>query len=87
MKRVVFTRLSIALGLRNHEPILKNEHTDPGYQTRFEQVFNKSGDQVTMKEVTQATASFERTVSAGDAPFNQYHYGRDRSLARASSLI
>lgn len=31
-----------------------------------------------MKEVTQAIASFERTVVAGNSPFDRWYYGMMR---------
>ncbi|HXK08128.1 MAG TPA: cytochrome c peroxidase [Vicinamibacteria bacterium] len=65
----------VEMGLKDHEPILKIVHSDPAYVTAFKQVFGKKGPQVTMKEVEQAIASFERTQVAGDSPFDRYFYG------------
>jgi cytochrome c peroxidase len=67
----------VEMGLVNHEPVLKIVRTDPDYVARFKKVFNKEGEQVTMKEVQQAIASFERTIVAGDSPFDRWHYGGD----------
>jgi cytochrome c peroxidase len=66
-------------GLLNHDPILSVVRTDPGYVQAFQTVFGKSGQAVTMTEVSQAIASFERTVVAGDSPFDRYYFGGDRS--------
>jgi cytochrome c peroxidase len=68
----------VEMGLVNHEPVLKIVRTDPDYVARFKKVFNKEGEQVTMKEVQQAIASFERTIVAGDSPFDRWYYGGDQ---------
>src|SRR5512136_586585 len=65
----------VEMGLKDHEPILKIVRTDPAYVKAFEQVFGKKGAQVTMTEVQQAIAAFERTQLAGDSPFDRYFYG------------
>lgn len=49
--------------------------SDPDYVTAFNEVFGKTGHQITMREVTLAIASFERTVVAGNSPFDRYFYG------------
>lgn len=67
----------VEMGLVNHDPVLKIVRTDPDYVARFKKVFNKEGEQVTMKEVQQAIASFERTIVSGDSPFDRWHYGGD----------
>ena len=67
----------VEMGLANHDPVLKIVRTDPEYTARFKQVFNKEGEQITMKEVQQAIASFERTIVSGDSPFDRWHYSGD----------
>lgn len=67
----------VEMGLANHDPVLKIVRTDPDYTARFKKVFNKEGEQVTMKEVQQAIASFERTIVSGDSPFDRWHYAGD----------
>ena len=61
-------------GLVDHEPILEIVRTDPDYVAAFIEVFGKKGDEITMREVTLAIASFERTVIAGNSPFDRYFY-------------
>lgn len=65
----------VEMGLKDHEPILKIVRTDPDYVKAFEKVFKKSGKGITMTEVTQAIAAFERTVVSGNSPFDRYQYG------------
>jgi cytochrome c peroxidase len=67
----------VEMGLKDHQPILQIVRTDPQYVDAFKKVFGKSGEQVTMKEVTQAIAAFERTIVAGDSPFDRWRFGGD----------
>ncbi len=62
-------------GLADHGPILEIVRTDPDYVAAFSEVFGKTGDEITMREVTLAIAAFERTVIAGNSPFDRYFYG------------
>lgn len=68
----------VEMGLKDHQPILKIVRSDPDYTKAFKAVFGKSGEAITMKEVMQAIASFERTVVAGDSPFDRYWFGGDK---------
>jgi cytochrome c peroxidase len=65
------------MGLKDHQPILKIVRSDPAYVKAFQQVFGKKGREITMKEVQQAIAAFERTKVAGDSPFDRYYFGGD----------
>jgi cytochrome c peroxidase len=65
----------VEMGLEDHEPVLKVARTDPEYVKAFKRVFGKSGDDVTMTEVTRAIASFERTKIAANSPFDRYYFG------------
>jgi cytochrome c peroxidase len=64
-------------GLADHEPILEIVRSDPEYVEAFKKVFGKNGEDVTMREVTMAIASFERTIVSGNSPFDRYYYGGD----------
>jgi cytochrome c peroxidase len=66
----------VEMGLADHNPVLKVVRTDPEYVASFKKVFGKEGEQVTMKEVQQAIASFERTIVSGDSPFDQWYFGK-----------
>ena len=65
----------VEMGLPNHDPILKIVRTDPEYAKAFQTVFAKSGNAITMVEVTQAIASFERTQVSGNSPFDRWYFG------------
>jgi cytochrome c peroxidase len=67
----------VEMGLPSHQPILDIVRKDPEYAKAFKAVFGKSGDQVTMDEVTAAIAAFERTQVSGGSAFDRYRYGGD----------
>lgn len=74
------------MGLPNHEPVLKLVRTDPEYAKAFKAVFGKSGEQLTMEEVKKAIASFERTLVAGDSPFDRYYFGGDKKAMTPAQI-
>lgn len=76
----------VEMGLKNHDPVLKIVRTDPEYKASFKAVFNKSGKQITMKEVKQAIASFERTVISGNSPFDRWRYGNDKTAMSPAQI-
>lgn len=67
----------VEMGLPDYGPILDIVRNDPEYQSLFTQAFDKSGNAITMDEVTRAIAAFERTQIAGNSPFDRYQYGGD----------
>lgn len=69
----------VEMGLENHEPILNIVRSDKDYVKAFKKVFGKTGEVITMKEVTQAIASFERTQVAGNSPFDRWFYGGEEN--------
>lgn len=69
----------VEMGLTNHDPVLAIVRTDPEYIAAFRKAFNKEPLQVTMREVQQAIASFERTLISGDSPFDQWYFGRQQN--------
>ncbi|HNR23207.1 MAG TPA: cytochrome c peroxidase [Steroidobacteraceae bacterium] len=76
----------IEMGLPNHDPILAIVRTDPEYVAAFSAVFGKSGEAITIREVTQAIAAFERTLVSGDSPFDRYYFGGDKSALSAAAI-
>jgi len=73
----------VEMGLKDHQPILDIVKSDPEYTQAFKKVFGKSGDEITMTEVTRAIAAFERTIVSGDSPFDRYFYGGDADALTA----
>ncbi len=74
----------VEMGLKDHEPILAIVRADPEYARAFQAVFGKSGEAVTMREVTQAIAAFERAQIAGDSPFDRWYFGGEDGALTAA---
>lgn len=64
-------------GLKDHQPILDVIRKDPDYPNAFKAVFDIDADQLTIGHVAKAIASFERTLVAGDSPFDRYYFASD----------
>ncbi len=62
-------------GLPNHEPLLEVVRKDERYVEAFKQVFGVGARDITMDHVAKAIAAFERTLVAGDSPFDRWRYG------------
>jgi cytochrome c peroxidase len=76
----------VEMGLENHEPILKVVRTDPKYLQLFQKAFDITGDRITMEEVQHALATFERTLIAGNSPFDRYYYGGDKTAMSPAAI-
>ncbi len=74
----------VEMGLSDHEPILAVIRKDPEYLGAFKDVFGKTGEAITMKEVTQAIASFERDQVLGDTPFDRWYFGGEEGAMTAA---
>jgi cytochrome c peroxidase len=53
----------------------------PGYREQFQKVF---GTEVTDEGIAKAIGAFERTLLAGDAPFDRYKAGDEDALSEAA---
>ncbi len=73
-------------GLKSHEPILEVIRKDDQYVKAFKEVFGVGPNEITIDHVVKAIAAFERTVVAGDSPFDRYMYGGDKSAMSASAI-
>lgn len=73
-------------GMADYDPILKIIREDAGYQLAFQSVFMISMDEVNMDHVAKAIASFERTLVAGNSPFDRFYFQRDQSALNAAQL-
>jgi cytochrome c peroxidase len=52
----------------------------------FEKAFGIKPQQITLKEVKKAIASFERTLVAGDSPFDRYFFGLDKKAMSPAAI-
>src|SRR5262249_14307227 len=68
----------IELGLeRPGSAMLQRLHGEPRYQPLFERAFGAGPDLYTVEHVTQALASFERSIISASSPYDRYHSERD----------
>lgn len=73
----------VEMGLPDHQPILDVIAADQAYQQAFAEAFGISGDAITLQQVLQAIAAFERTIISGDSPFDRYYFGGDENALTA----
>jgi cytochrome c peroxidase len=70
---------SVEHGLKDYTKIINVVRSDTHYLQMFKQVFNISADKISIEHISKAIASFERTLIAGNSPFDQYYFGRDHT--------
>jgi cytochrome c peroxidase len=76
----------VEMGLPNHEPILKIVRSDPTYVQMFKGAFGIEPAAITMEHVKMAIASFERTIVAGDSPFDRWYFGGEKTAMSDSAI-
>ena len=68
----------IELGMTGKEDVLVERlKSDERYRKLFAAAFPTQSDPISVRTVTQAVASFERTIFSGDAPYDRYKNGDD----------
>ena len=73
-------------GLPDHEALLEVIRNDPSYVKEFRDVFGVDAGDISIEHYAMAIASFERTVVAGDSPFDRYLYGGDKSAMSEAAI-
>lgn len=73
----------VEMALPSHDPILAIVRSDEEYSNAFDAVYGKSGDAVTMDEVTNAIAAFESMQVSGGSPFDQWYFRGAETLTEA----
>ncbi len=73
-------------GLNNYEVVLNIVRNDPDYTKQFKTVFDIDSEQITIDHVVKAIASFERTLIAGDSPFDRYFFGSDKEAMSEGAI-
>jgi cytochrome c peroxidase len=74
-------------GLPNHAALVEVIRNDPSYVEAFKEVFGvKDASEITIDQYAAAVASFERTIIAGDSPFDRYYYGGDKSAMSEAAI-
>lgn len=73
----------VEMAMASHDDVVKEVARLQGYQPLFEKAY---GDKkITMTRIAQAIASYERTVLAGNAPYDRYRAG-DKSAMSAQQV-
>jgi cytochrome c peroxidase len=76
----------LELGLKGHEPrFLGALRGDPLYQRLFPKAFPGESDTFTLKNVTKAIATFERTIISMRSPYDRYRWGGEASAISDSA--
>jgi len=73
-------------GLADHTPLLDVIRKDQDYVSAFKSVFGVDAEAISMDHVAMAIASFERTVIAGDSPFDRYYYADDKKAMTPAQI-
>lgn len=63
------------------EVVVERLNKIAGYKAQFQEVF---GTDVTLKNIGKAIAAYERTVLAGDSPYDRYKAGDEKALSEAA---
>src|SRR5205085_7277678 len=69
------------MGSQTNEQIVARLRGDMDYVKRFERIF---GGGVTMDAIAKALAAYERTLVAGNSPFDRYQAGDSNALSAAA---
>jgi cytochrome c peroxidase len=73
--------------LRNEDDLVRRLRANESYAAQFLSAFpGDPGPAVTSAHIAQALASFERTLIAGDSPFDEYYFGHRPAALSASAL-
>ncbi len=67
----------VEMALPSHDVILEIIRGDKDYVAAFKGVFGVAPEDITMTEVTQAIAAFERTKVSGNSAFDRWYFGGD----------
>jgi cytochrome c peroxidase len=80
----MFNEHPVELGVQE-SAFLQTLRSDPKYTVLFEQAFPDEAERMTMKNVTKAIASFERSIISAQSPYDRYHYGGDDNAVSTSA--
>lgn len=72
-------------GLAGEAALLAIVRADPAYARQFRQAFGADADGITAARIGQAIASFERTLVAGNSPFDRYYYRQELAALSPSA--
>ena len=82
----MFGESPVELGMAGKEDLLVQRLTrDARYRKLFAAAFPGQSDPISVRAVTQAIASVERTILSGDSPYDRYRNGDDPNAISASA--
>ena len=73
-------------GLPDLEALVEILRKDTSYVKAFKEVYGVEAADITIDQYADAIASFERTLIAGDSPFDRYQYGGDKSAMSEAAI-
>ncbi len=73
-------------GLADIGVLVEKIRSEPSYVEAFKAVFGVKAQDITADHFADAIASFERTIIAGDSPFDRYQYGGDESAMSEAAV-
>jgi cytochrome c peroxidase len=69
---------------QGHDVCASKLDADPAYRAQFQKAFGPGP--ATMGKVTNAIASFERTIVSGNSPFDRYQFGGDKKALGPAAI-
>lgn len=73
-------------GLANEHAVQAILSMDADYTSAFRRLFGEVKDGPSIREVAVALAAYERTLVAGDSPFDRYQFGHDAKALSAAAI-
>ncbi len=73
----------IEMGMENHDAVVKRISKIPGYKSEFKKVFGQ-GDAITIDQVAQAIAAYERTLITPESAYDRYLKGDKKALTASA---
>ncbi|BAZ37287.1 di-heme cytochrome c peroxidase [Calothrix sp. NIES-4101] len=82
----MFGERPVEMGLRGKEKdILKMLREDKTYQQLFAAAFGRGDNNINLKNLTKALASFQRSLISVNSPYDEYRYGNDKNAISAAA--
>jgi len=75
----------LEMGMPDGEAVLSIVRGDDTYQAQFNQVFGVTSRQIALAHIAKAIASFERTLIAGNSPFDRYYFAKESEALSQSA--
>jgi cytochrome c peroxidase len=66
-------------GLPNEQALLERLRSDPDYAASFFRLYGTSSTAIRLGDVVDALTCYERTLLAGNSPFDRYYYGGEEA--------